>query len=166
MSGETTVTAASDTNLIANAGVGTKTLPANFFVAGKMVKIKVRGILTAGSGGTSDLSIKIKLGSTSLGTAKVDNLSTSTVYGFDFEGFIVCYTTGGSGTVKATTDFTYASNTDGAGGTGRNIDYTGVGSTTTIDTTASQAITVTAAWDSTSGSPTITAGIAYIEILN
>lgn len=136
--------------------VGTLTLPADSLEVGKTVRIVVRGFLS--NTGTPNLTIRAKLGGTEVvGTGAIVTASGVSNVGFVATFDITLRTTGGSGTVVAAGAFEYNN------GTIVNAVKT---TTTTIDTTGSLAIDVTAEWGTSSASNTITCQIATIEILN
>lgn len=145
-------------------GVGTKTLPANFFVVGKAVRIKGGGVFSTAVAAQGTLNVKVKYGSTILSQSTaftpVANLTTQ---GFDFEVIIVCRTTGATGTVTTTGGFTYSIGLNLA----RDVnDLVNSGNTTTIDTTASTALDVTATWGSASSSNIVKTTTCTISVEN
>lgn len=145
---------------ILGTGVGTKTLPANFFVAGKTLRVVVKGHIA--DTGTPTLRIRCKLGSTTIvDTGAQTLLAITGTRGFEAEFLLTCRTTGASGTVFGQGDFQYNS----AAVTGNVIDAPNTAATT-VDTTASQAVDVTATWGTASASNTITGTNVTIEVLN
>ena len=135
---------------------GGLTLPANFFVAGKTLKLHIHGYHS--STGNPNVTIKIKLGSTVVATA-TDVSGNGATDGFYFDGEIVCRTTGATGTVSAGGQY------DEVHTSGLNMGIVQTG-TTTIDTTASQVIDVTLTWGTADAGNTVTSQIAYVEVLN
>lgn len=135
---------------------GGLTLPANFFVAGKTIKIHIRGYHS--STGNPNVTFKVKLGSTvvATGTGVSGNGSTS---GFYFDSEITCRTTGATGTVSAGAQY----NEVHSSGLNLGIVQTG---TTTIDTTASHVLDVTITWGTANAGNTITSQISYVTIIN
>lgn len=129
---------------ISSTGVGTLTLPSNFFVVGKTLKIKAFGFHS--STGTPNLTIKIKLGSTVICTTGAHATHGGSNHGIEIDALITCRTTGGSGTVFA------------QGVVHDDTDHIPMVNTTTstISTTSSQALTITAQWGTASASNTIT----------
>ena len=135
---------------------GTKTLAADFLTVAKTVRIVVRGYLS--TNGTPNLTIRATLGGTEVvGTGAIVTASGVSNVGFVATFDITLRTTGASGTVVSSGLFTYNSSTP------TNCVKT---STTTIDTTGSLAVDVTAEWGTAHASNTITAQIATISILN
>lgn len=151
---------ATETSLI-GTGVGTKTLPSNFLIAGKTIRITGAGVFTTPIT-TGNLVIKVKYGTTVIATATASNLATSaTNDGFEYRVDLTCRTTGASGTVMTNGVMTY----DLTAITKAGVSLNNAGATTTIDTTSANALDVTATW-STSTTSTITGTTATIEILN
>lgn len=135
---------------------GGLTLPANFFVAGKTLKLHIHGYHS--STGNPNVTIKIKLGSTVVATATGVSGNGATD-GFFFDGEITCRTTGATGTVSAGGQY------DEVHTSGLNLGIVQTG-TTTIDTTASQVLDVTVTWGTADAGNTITSQIAYVTVLN
>ncbi len=135
---------------------GGLTLPANFFVAGKTLKIHMHGFHS--STGNPNVTVTVKLGGTivATGTGVSGNGATD---GFYFDGEITCRTTGASGTVSAGGEFTEEH------GSGLHLSVIST-SSTTIDTTASQVLDVTLTWGTADAGNTITSQIAYVEVIN
>lgn len=134
--------------------VGTLTLPANFLIAGRTIRITMRGHVS--TTGTPNLTIRSKFGSTELVTTTAFNAGTLSNIGWTWTCDITCRSTGASGTVVASATFAWNN------GSQRNAVKT---TTTTIDTTATQAVNVTAEWGTASASNTITAQLAQVEVL-
>lgn len=140
-------------------GVGTLSLPANFFSAGTVIRLKGGGIfstlITPGN-----LTVKMKLGSTTIASVVISNLlAAASNNAFDFEGTIICRSTGAGGTVMATGFITYDTGTllRGVGA------LNNAGGATTVDTTAVQTIDVTVQWQTANASNSITTTIATVE---
>lgn len=143
-------------------GIGTLTLPANFFVIGKTVRIMGAGVfsslITPGN-----VTIKIKLGSTVIATGTITNiLASASNNAFEFMGEITCRTTGASGTVMVNGNTDYDTGVLAQG----TLSLNNAGATTTIDTTASQILDVTFTWATANASNTISTTTASVEVLN
>ena len=144
----------SETTLLV-ASVGSLTLAAAALVAGRTIRITIRGHLS--DTGTPTLNIKATVGGTEVcSTGAVTLASGVSNVGFKFQADIVCRTTGGSGTVVAAGSLAYND------GTHHDAVKT---TTTTIDTTGTLALDVTAEWGTASASNTITSQIVTIEYL-
>lgn len=124
---------------------GSVTLAANYFVAGKAIRLTCKGLLTtAAVPGT--LQIRVRLGGIG-GTVIFDTgaetptaLLTDSLW--EVSGVIVCRTTGGTGTVMGQADFYHEVAAVGAPYSWPMINTSAV----TIDTTASQAVNIAAQW--------------------
>lgn len=139
--------------------VGTKTLPANFFKPGKTIRVHISGI--AGSTGTPNLTLKLKLGSLVIVASAATGIPSLGTNCFDVVASMVCLTTGVSGTVQGTGIATIAT----ASVSAPLVMGMPNGSASTVDTTASQVIDFTATWNAASPSNTIT-GFPTVEVLN
>lgn len=135
------------------AGVGTLTLPANFLVAGKTIRITQRGYYS--STGTPTLSGQLKLGGTSLTSGGV-SVGAVTNYAFEIIYEITCRTAGTSGTVYAQGKVCF----------GNALWCLPSASTTTINTTIANAIDAGLIWNTASASNTATCTNAIVEVLN
>lgn len=150
----TVASTASETTLMGAASGGITTLPADFYKAYTILKVQARGYVS--NTGTPTLRMKFKHGATILvDTTAITTASGLSNTGWEFKCEIVCRGTGGSGTVMAQGDFNISSN-----------HYPMVNtSTSTIDTTATQAMGFTAQWGTSSASNTITCEQLIIEVL-
>lgn len=140
-------------------GVGSLTFPANFMNTGTIIRLKGGGIfstlITPGN-----LTVKMKLGSTVIASVVISNLlASASNNAFDFEGTIICRSTGASGSVVATGFVTYDTGVllRGVGA------LNNAGGATTVDTTASQVLDVTVQWQTANAANTLTTTIASIE---
>lgn len=143
---------------ITGTGVGTKTLPANFFVVGKYLRIQIQGVYTSTST-ASNITCKLKFGSTTIASTVACAGGTSkTNQNFTVELTIGCKSIGTSGTVTASGAFKWAP------GDTTNNEIRIACTTTTVNTTVSQAISVTLQ-NSANGFITTSKNM-YIEVLN
>lgn len=133
---------------------GTLTLPSSFFVAGKTIRVKGAGFHS--STGSPTLNLRVKLGSTTVCATGAHTHHNATNAYFEFEVMITCRTTGASGTVFGQGSFFDTADVVPMGNT----------ATTTINTTTTQAITVTAQWSAASASNTISMTNMTVEVLN
>lgn len=144
----------SETSLI-GTGIGTKTLPANFLVIGKTIRVKTRGYLSDTL--TPTLNFKFKLGSTQIVATSAITLGVGiSNVGYEAEFELTCRTTGASGTV-------YGQGRVIVNGVAVNATAT---ATATIDTTATQVVDISGTWGTASASNTITTSNAVLEALN
>jgi len=137
---------------------GSYTIPANTLRAGSVIKVRFQGIATA-TNLTDTLTIKLYIGGLS-GTAILTSSATDATNNDIFAGdvYIVIRTIGSSGTFVANGTFTKV---EAASGTATRVDA--ITASTTIDTTASQAITVSATWSTTSGSNSCRLDVFVVE---
>lgn len=156
----TVANTATETSII-GTGVGDKSLPANFWIAGKTVRLHLSG--TFSDILTPTLRLRLKLGSTTIvdGTALALPLLAGTQE-WRCECRLTCRTTGGSGTINGTIWFEYNS----AAAVGSIDGFNIAPATTTFDTTASGALDLTIEWGTASASNTITATFGSVEVLN
>lgn len=143
-------------------GVGTVTLPANFLVAGKVIRISGGGVFsTLITPGT--LTVKVKLGSVVVASVAITNLLASAANNaFQFAGTMVCRTAGVSGTVMADGQADYDSGTLVRGFAALN----NAGATSTVDTTGALLVDVTVTWGTSNAANTLTTTNCCIEVLN
>ena len=142
-------------------GVGTLTLPANFWVVGRSVRVTLHGDFT--DTGSPTVTVKVKLGATTMidsGAITIPSLGGTEEW--RCEVFLTCRTTGVSGIIETNIDFMYETTT----GASAVEQLTISGTSTTFDTTASGALDATFQWGTASASNTITSEIALVEVLN
>lgn len=159
-----TVTNTTAETSVVGTGIGSLTLPSNFFVPGKTVRIAGGGVYSAAFS-PGNLTIKIKYGATILATAVITNLLTSASNdAFQFSATITNRTTGSSGTVITDGNVSYD---NAAGGLARSFAaINNAGATATINTTTSNLIDVTATFATQSTSNILKITDVRAEILN
>lgn len=141
---------------LSGTGVGSLTIPANFFIIGRTLRI--RGFGYHSSTGNPTITLRFKLGSTTIGTVTGASGNGSND-GFEFDGVLTCRTTGASGTIQAQGSYQELQPNgliEGGGNT----------STTTINTTTSQTLSITVQWGTASASNTISLTNLILESLN
>jgi hypothetical protein len=157
----TATTSGTSASTMLGGGIGTYTLPANFFVVGKTVRLKGYGTYTTtGTPGTSLLTLSLG-GTTVAVTPSAVTLPTSlTNQPFEFECVITCRSVGSSGTVFANGSLRYF-------GASAAISGVAISATaaTTINTTASQAINLTQT-NSVAGGTVFSTTNTTLEVLN
>lgn len=159
---QTVTNTVSETSIV-GTGVGTATLPANFFVAGKTVRIRIGGVYSTPALGAS-LVVKVKLGSTAIASVTTTSLlGGASSLEFDGEAIVTCRTTGASGTVAVHGDIEYSITT--AGGIALDSLNNG-GATATVDTTTSKLFDVTVTWDTNTASRIVKSTVCSLEALN
>ncbi len=153
-----------ETDLIDGSNfVGTKTIPANFFTAGKSFRIKARGFQS--TTGTPTIRFRVRIGGLS-GTIVADSgaqtiLKNLVNGGFSVEAEITCRSVGSSGTVIGQGSCSVSA--DAASSAIFALVATSV---STIDTTASQALFLTVEWGTAASGNTITNTNCFIEVIN
>lgn len=157
-----------ETTLI-GTGVGTVTLPADVLFgssgsAGRTLRITARGIYGTDAITPGNLNLRVKLGATTIcTTGNVAATAALTNRFWELTAYITCRTQGAAGTVLGNGGFLH----DDALATSELRIWQMINTgTTTIDTTASLAIDVTADWDTADAQNTITCQVLVVEILN
>jgi len=135
------------------------TVPANYLEAGTLVKVHFQGIATA-TNSTDTLTIKMYIGGLS-GTAILTSSATDATNNDIFEGEvqILVRTAGASGTFVAKGGFTKV---EAASGTATRV--IAITPSTTIDTTATQQIGVSATWSTNNAGNSCRLDIMTVEI--
>jgi len=133
---------------VTSTGQGTLTLPANFFTVGKTIEYVFSGFYT--TTGTPTLNFKFKYGSTvyvATGTVTLPTIGSSSLFTGRIR--VTCRTTGGSGTVFVQGHMDYR---------GTTVTFAQLVSTSaqTINTTTTQAATLTAQWGTAAVANTLT----------
>jgi hypothetical protein len=142
---------------ILGTGTGSLTLPANYLVAGRTIKITLLGVISTDL--TPTINVTASLGSTDVlttGTVTTNTVSDSLV---ECVCYMTCKTAGATGTVYSQGYFRQ----DQGGITSYPMANT---TTATIDTTSSQTINITITWGTASAFNTITSTNCIIEALN
>jgi len=146
---------------ITPTGSGTLTLPTNFFVSGKTIRVKAFGIYTTDAASAPTLQIKVKLGTTDAIAFSANTIPTKTSTGiWVFDGQITCRTTGVTGSFLSSATLELNE-------TEVNQDASWkVLNNPTLDTTTSQAISITAAFGTADTDNSIYTKNFTIEVLN
>lgn len=147
-------------------GVGTLTLPANFWVAGKTARITLVGYQTYSNSTTPTLRVKAKAGSTVVADTTALSLPSATTSATTSPlrtiVDITCRTTGATGTVMAQVQHFFGL----VGGTPNSrCIATPNTSATTLNTTASGALDVTFTWGTANAANTLTITNISVEVL-
>lgn len=126
--------------LIPSTGVGSVTLPANFFSRiGKQLHIRLCGVYTTDAA-PGNATILIKFGSTTYATTgsfALDNSVTNKIW--IWEGYVTCRSTGATGTISGNFSWVHSEN---SATSSLHIQDAAVTSPVTIDTTASQVVDI------------------------
>lgn len=152
----TVTNTAAETSFINTTGAqGSPTLAANYFgTAGNVLKFRAGGIYTGN--GSLSMTIRVKLGTTVIasGAGVVPNNASGVPW--EIDGYIAGLTTGTSGTAFAPMNLFYN------GPNGMNIGGT---SAATINTTVSQAFSITLQWASAAAGPSFTCNSLYLSAI-
>ncbi|KKL24551.1 hypothetical protein LCGC14_2414180, partial [marine sediment metagenome] len=142
-------------------GVGTLTLPANFWVVGKTLRIEIHGDFADTGNPTAE--VQAYYGATSLidsGAITLSGLSGTEEW--ETEVIITCRSVGATGSLATVIDWEYETTTGSSA-----IERLDVaGTLTTIDTTASGALDVTFQWGTAVAANTITSEVGFVTVLN
>ena len=144
---DATVASTTTATSIIGTGIGTLTLPANFEIGGKTIEWTIGGKKSA-TVTPVNITIEVLLGATVIGTTGAVVSASGTNYGWEASGLITCRTTGGSGVIKCSGRYTELI------ATGANVGI--IDSGATINTAASQVLSVKVTWGTSSATNTIT----------
>ena len=154
---------------IIGTGVGTTTLPANYLVAGKTIRITMYGAYSTKASGNGTLTIKVKLGATAILTLPATTPTANlTKQPFVIDAILTCRTTGTTGTVIGQGDL-FLSNAAAETGVSYMLPNSGTDTLTpvaNINTTGTLAVDVTATWGTSDAANTISSTNVSIETLN
>lgn len=159
-----TIAATITETTILGSGVGTLTLPANFFVAGKQVRIILKGVYSTPLVNLGNITVKIKLGSTVLASATANALLVNaTNQDFDSNCTIICRTAGATGSVviSGLVNYSLGANTAAA-----RLPINNGSTAVTIDTTSSLVLNITVTWSNNTTGNSISSLISVVEVLN
>ncbi len=144
------------------------TLPANFFIVGKTIRLTMRGYWQESTSVSDTVTLNIYLGGTSIG-GQVFNVSKfGNDSGWELSYIITCRTSGTSGTVYAQGYADFSANNGAYPVPHVRIDLVsgaGIGAHT-IDTTISQVLDVKAKWTTGGTYAYIRSTNAIVEVLN
>lgn len=159
-----TVTVSNTTSelTILGSGIGSLTLPANFFTVGKTIDCELHGHYS--NAGTPTLRVRFYLGSTVIADTGV--ITTPSFTGDEhlrIRLIVTCRTTGASGSVSVSAECRSHS---GASGGGSYFEMEMIPTEVTVDTTASQALNITAQWGTAASGNSIDSHVAFVKVLN
>jgi hypothetical protein len=143
------------------SGVGTLTLPANFWEVGKTIKIEIHGDFAD----TGNPTVRVRAYSDS--TALIDSgaITLSNLGGTEeWETTIImtCRSTGTSGTIQTVIDWEYETTTGSSP-----IERLDVaGNLAIVDTTVEHVLDATFAWGTASVGNILTSEVAIVEVFN
>lgn len=145
---------------LAGTGIGSLTLPANFLTVGKTLKLRAWGVYGTKAPAVGTFDIRFKYGSTTLITLSPTLTGSLTNQMWEAEFELTCRTTGATGTVFPQGEVELFTSTTASG-----LIVAGPTGTTTINTTASSKIDITADWGTSNASNTITCNNFTVEVL-
>lgn len=142
-------------------GVGTLTLPANFWTVGKTIRFEIHGDFA--DTGNPTAQVQVYQGATSLIDSGAITLSGLTgTEEWETHVIITCRSVGATGTLETIIDWEYETTTGSSA-----IERLDVqGTTTVIDTTASQVLDATFQWGTAAAANTLTSEVGLVEVLN
>ena len=163
-----TVVSTNNETTIIGTGVGSLTLPANFWEIGKAIRIKMAGVYSTVSVTGDTVTVRVKYGTTVLALKATTALVVgATNLAWIAEVLIICRTTGASGTVQVggAVQYQIAANatvTDEL----NHPSGTAGGGTATINTTTSNAMDVTVQHSASNASNSVKSHTCSVEVLN
>lgn len=143
------------------SGVGTLSLPANFWTVGKTIRLEIHGDFS--DTGNPTVEVQAYYGATSLidsGAIALSGLGGTEEW--ECIVLITCRSVGVTGSVETVIDWEYETTTGSS--VIERLDVAGV--LQTIDTTAAGALDVTFQWGTAAAANTLTSEIAFVEVLN
>ena len=139
--------------------VGSATLPANFFAAGKTIIIFISGTY-AQTSGSNTCTLNFSIGGVAVGSIALNHNNTLSATYFETRVVLTCRTAGASGTVQY----------QGCGllnnSTNPTFYYQTSATSGSINTTTTNAINVTATWSAANASNSLIAGINIAQYIN
>lgn len=159
---KTVANTTNETSLI-GSGVGSLTLPANFFTAGKTLRLTMSGVYSTVAVTGDTVTIKVKVGTTLLASKATSSLVTggSNLF-WASEILITCRTTGNSGTVQVSGGVIYQI---AGSATVEDAINNSIG-TSSLDTTTSGLLDVTVTHGGADPSNTVKSLVGTFESLN
>lgn len=155
--------ASTETSLL-GTGIGAKTLPANFLVPGKTIRVSLRGHWRS-QATPGVLTLRMKLGSTVIASVALTPTSGIGPFAWAFSGDFTNRTTGSSGTEFAEGEATFYQGTGGQASHTWPLRNAMPPTTVTVNTTTTQALDVTAQWATASTTNEIYIYEGSVEVL-
>lgn len=149
-------TIAETTILSLSGAVGSKTIPANYFSAGSMVKVYITGSISTDVAIPS-ITVKVLYGATVLSTATVTPAAQMVGTFFEYTATVNCSTVGATGQL-VTGQVMWVNSLTSNG-------PVAVPGAQTVNTTVAGALDVTLTWGTASANNTISALTGYIEVI-
>jgi len=127
---------------IVGTGVGSLSIPANIFAVGDSFHGKMGGLINAtGGGGRSEITIKVKTGTTILASTGVFDLDNATNQGWEVELDFTIAVIGAAGTICTNGNFAYTKDNN------RQVFGYIFQDVQAIDTTVSNTLDITVEWN-------------------
>jgi len=148
------------------SGVGSLTLPANFWTPGKTVKVYLTGVYTTAASGQGGGQATVNLGATAIVQSSTDTVTANISNQFWYMDFtITCVSTGVSGTfwTQGGWDRAISTSTSSTTITRRPMSNTAL---ITVDTTAQKLLDVTWLWTGNTTGNNIVVTNAYAYCMN
>ena len=156
-----TIADTTDETSLFGTGVGTLTLPANFWVVGKTIRIEIHGDFA--DTGNPTARIKVKLDTVECSDSTAITLSgLGGIEEWETEVIMTCRSTGGSGTIETVVDWEYETTT-GSSAIER-LDISGT--LQTVNTTQSDTLDVTFQWGTANALNTLHSHVGFVTVLN
>ena len=131
------------TSILPSTYIGTLTLPANFLVAGKTVRITIRGYVSSSPTSFSQVIPSLVIGSTTVGGSAGNGSGFDTSASlFTLQYTLTCLTTGTSGTVMTSLDAGADGTQSAVAPTSTRWSDTIAGASSTVNTTVANALNV------------------------
>lgn len=156
---DVTVSNTTTETTLAGSGIGTLTIPANFFVAGKTLRIRAVGYYAQTA--TPNLNFRVKLGSVTVALTATQAVGGSGNCTWQVECFITCRATGSTNTLSAQGLNVRASNSAVSG-----VVPMANAALLSVDTTVSQLIDFLCQWGAASASNICVCSHLMVEALS
>ena len=156
-----TIADTTDETTLFGTGVGTLTLPANFWVVGKTLRIEIHGDFA--DAGNPTAQIRVKLDAVELSDSTAIALSgLAGTEEWETEVIITCRSVGGSGTLETVVDWEYETSVGSSA-----IERLDIGGTLqTVDTTQSDTLDITFEWGTAAAANTLVSEVGFVTVLN
>jgi len=142
-------------------GVGSLTLPANFWIVGRTLRIEIHGDFADTGNPTAE--VQAYLGSTScIDSGAITLAGLAGTEEWECVVLMTCRSTGASGTIETVIDWEYETSTGSSAIERLNV----AGTTTTIDTTGTLVIDATFQWGTAAAANTLTSTIGCAQVLS
>jgi len=131
-------------------------LPPNYLTPGSGFRVRANGVVGEAGGGPPNLVLRVNLGATMISQTLVGFLSASNPESWELDVSAVCRSAGATGTVQTYGTFTEENSTSPA------YDNPFAAQLSTINTTLTQAISVTQSWSVANAANTFTCNMLTI----